>query len=364
MAITPDTATEIDSYQGNPALAIGQSGNLPFFPTMSPEVINSFTKITDDYVAKKQKDYDQWQQNVANKSKEVSTTIGAFDLDMPELRKQRLDLKQFIAKNPDVFAVGAENTPKYDEFLQKENAFLTNYELSKRHAQLDNEYKRLLTKSEFQNPVAQAQYKQWRETPISERASVILQPDNSKDLYMLKKNLTNYKDFGETETSVLLDDKGNPTGRYQDKIPYEIAVERLLPDLIRADGGYSNALYQSLPESQRGGKTEEQWVEDRLLEGIPLKGYNKPTTHLDPRVRAEISQDNWEERNAITQQQKTYAQEQKDEEQPQKLKDKELKDLRSKVGYIFTEAEKPMSVELKPETKIDLTKLKLDSIPA
>jgi len=152
MAIIPDTATEIDSYQGNPTLAIGQSGNLPFFPTMSPEVVNKFTAITDAYVAKKQKDYDQWQTNLTKAKNETIGMEGVYQSDIPEIQKKQSELEALLAKDPTVVAVGAErNNPNYKKFIELEKDLLYSKRLSEHHAELDKEYKKLSSQKAFQN---------------------------------------------------------------------------------------------------------------------------------------------------------------------------------------------------------------------
>lgn len=318
MAYTPDTATEIDSYQGNPALAIGQSGNLPFFPTMSPEVVNQFTAITDAYVKKKQKDYDQWQTNLTKAKNETIGMEGVYQSDIPEIQKKQSELEALLAKDPTVVAVGAErNNPNYKKFIELEKDLLYSKRLSEHHAELDKEYKKLSAQKAFQNEAFKDQYEKFKASPITERSPFVPIMDDDDALQTNLQRILNmeeYKNPIQGTVTPETDVNGVATGATVITNPYSYETDRILPNLVQYNRDidyykYDNGLGLSDEEK---AMTRDEYHLEQLKKRIPqgtLQG--KITRGTDFNTKVETSQLTWEERERIREQNRIEAEQRK-----------------------------------------------------
>lgn len=356
MAFTPDTATEIDSYQGNPALAIGQSGNLPFFPTMSPEVVNQFTAITDAYVKKKQKDYDQWQTNLTKAKNETIGMEGVYQSDIPEIQKKKSELEALLAKDPTVFAVGAEiNNPNYKKFRELEKDLLYFKRLSEHHAELDKEYKKLSAQKAFQNEAFKDQYEKFKASPISERTPFMPIIDQSEALQ------TNLEQALRADVNKIIE-KGTVTPEYDVNNvatgstvrthPYSINQKQILSTLLPYNSDIDSYVYDNLlSDEERNSMTKEEYHLNKLKQKIP-QGilYDKPTYGTDYETKMAVGQQNWVERKRIS-------------DEIQQAKEDREREIEEEESNTYPEVESAVA-EVKEVFSLDPSKGRKINLPA
>jgi hypothetical protein len=320
MAYVP-SLSELDSHQGDAKLAIGgggsMAGNLPLTEFVSDKTMDRLSQLTDNYVAKKNKEYAQWEQNVAKAYEAGANTADIFKADLPDIQAKKKDFYDFVGKNQYLMTSDAaiKNPKKWQEFKDKEQDLLMAIAKSKQSNILDSEYKKLQKDASYNNPVFQKKYSEWLSTPLMEREAFIPVAKPIKDIMRLRGNLKNYKQYsGNPILEKMLDTEGKETGFYNSTQPYTNDREKFLADAYEAGAAdYYAAEFDALVAKEDDisienyEDTKKKYVDNKILEGIPEGGkeksqvradneyrYNLQTRMID--YRDEKADENWQQR--------------------------------------------------------------------
>ena len=170
MALDEQVIGQLDSSKGDATLALG--GNIPFVPQITDATIKIFQDLTAKDIQKKEKEYADWEKNVAGKISEVSRTDGVLDVDKDALSGKRIKLINEIKDKSYLLhpANQMKHRGEYEDLMSKVNEYIVEVDKSKQDAILDKEYrKNMMQKPEWNNNVNQGMYEQWRRKSAMER---------------------------------------------------------------------------------------------------------------------------------------------------------------------------------------------------
>ena len=197
MAYQADTATEIDSYKGDPDLAIG-SGGMPTSGVIVGRGEHPFALVDavaiqlDAFAKKKEAKKIEFQNAFANELKQTANTAGILEKDTPEIMALQKDLYRYINQKPHVLTPegATKYQDDYSEFLRKEQALTTAIQKSKDDVALDKAWQKRL----FAQPdaVNQKIYDSWKSKSLKDRQAVSPLEDPSEALTSLSN--TFFKD--------------------------------------------------------------------------------------------------------------------------------------------------------------------------
>lgn len=197
MAYQADTATEIDSYKGDPDLAIGSGG----MPTSGVIVgrgehpfafIDAVSNQLAEFAQKKEAKKVAFQKAFSDELKNTSDTAGILEKDTPEIMALQKDLYRYINQKPHVLTPegATKYQDDYSEFLKKEQVLTTAIQKSKDDVALDKAWQKRL----FAQPdaVNQKIYDSWKSKSLKDRQAVSPLEDPSEALTSLSN--TFFKD--------------------------------------------------------------------------------------------------------------------------------------------------------------------------
>ena len=193
MAYTADTATEIDSYKGDPNLAIGSGGTPVSGVIVGKEnpfaLVDAVAIQLDAFAKKKEAKKIEFQNAFANELKQTANTAGILEKDTPEIMALQKDLYRYINQKPHVLTPegATKYQDDYSEFLKKEQALTTMIQKSKD----DVAFGKTLQSELFKHPnaVNQKLYDDWLAKSLKDRTAFSLSVDPSEQLVKMSNTI-------------------------------------------------------------------------------------------------------------------------------------------------------------------------------
>lgn len=177
MAYQADTATEIDSYKGDPDLAIG-SGGTPVSGVIVGRGEHPFALVDavatqlDEFAKKKEAKKIAFQKSFSDELKNTSDVSGILEKDTPEIMALQKDLYRYINQKPHVLTPegATKYQSDYSEFMAKEQALTRAIQKSKDDVAFDKAWQKELFA--HPNEVNQKIYESWKAKSLKDRDQV------------------------------------------------------------------------------------------------------------------------------------------------------------------------------------------------